>query len=929
MYSFSSACIYAVLIDRSFDSVDDIIPLQDRVSSHCCVSLLNHLPMIRYIVQIATSILLFTQSAASQEQVDISILTDRIILLSYTDGYIDHPTSGEGRMSGVAYLNTIDQIDSQSPQNYNISSASDPNYTMSQSPIVVHRKTKSVDNTNHCDSWEFIPYYGVMGCVNLADHVTRTDLYLELSDALTAGNTYDLTVSNLALSSDITVSVDYAINGTISPAIHTNNVAYSTEAPEKYGYVYHWQGDGGALDLDDYIGNDFYLIDESDESVFLTGSMSYRTDENQQETYREDVNATPAQNFNRAKIYECDFSDFDVAGRYYLSVDGIGRSRAFDISCNAYRRPFETVMKGLFVNRSGQDIDHPYASEFRPAPHHPTLTPGFAGRLQYTSTLLCDVSDEDASEADSLVWSEGIVGDLDATWGWYQDAGDWDAYLRHVEVPIKLMLTYTAFPENFPDGQFTIPESGNAIPDIIDEARWLIRFYKRLKDETEAKEYTTGGVAGHRIFGDLWGSDLGDDDIIRGSWQDTDRPWVVSGEDVPMTFAYAGLAAHIQHIYDRFGLVDPEGIDWQAESVSAFAWAEDRYDPSRICHSAEVTWYRSYAAAALHAVTLDVEYEKAMRDAFYEGGQTDPSSLTGVKGFAAYVYLQQDEFSLATYRDSIVDIVTTTGDNNLLEIGMSRGCRWGGNPYFPMIVGHGTTPYIFEGIMAYTILKDSDPTRAANYWTVMHNTLDYFLGNNPLGMTWITGMDDYGPEAALHLDSWATGDGSVKAGIVPYGPWWNSEYSNMGSWRPEWTNQWLYPTADVWPGHERWYNNRYTALGGEFTINQNTVNAAAAYGALSGSYACDDIVNSSAEVAFLPTDSIVIYPNPMSESFRIIGLLDKYDLRIIDQMGNTVLVIPAIGADFNVPVHQLGTGVFYLQIIADNGTVEMKHIVKM
>jgi len=48
-------------------------------------------------------------------------------------------------------------------------------------------------------------------------------------------------------------------------------------------------------------------------------------------------------------------------------------------------------------------------------------------------------------------------------------------------------------PGNFRDGELTIPESGNGVPDILDEASWLPRFCRRLRHELIAKKWARAG----------------------------------------------------------------------------------------------------------------------------------------------------------------------------------------------------------------------------------------------------------------------------------------------------------------------------------------------------------------------------------------------------------------------------------------------------
>ena len=89
--------------------------------------------------------------------------------------------------------------------------------------------------------------------------------------------------------------------------------------------------------------------------------------------------------------------------------------------------------------------------------------------------------------------------------------------------------------------------------------------------------------------------------IARGSWEDTDRIWVVSGEDPWSTYRYAGAAAHLAYAYQLAGVKkDPDGVDWQAEAIKAYAWARANTRPgdeeSKVSRPRDP---RAYAAACL------------------------------------------------------------------------------------------------------------------------------------------------------------------------------------------------------------------------------------------------------------------------------------------------------------------------------------------
>ena len=56
-------------------------------------------------------------------------------------------------------------------------------------------------------------------------------------------------------------------------------------------------------------------------------------------------------------------------------------------------------------------------------------------------------------------------------WGGHSDAADWDRHLGHVINIYDMLLPYLMSNGAIDDDDLGITESGNGIPDIIDEAR--------------------------------------------------------------------------------------------------------------------------------------------------------------------------------------------------------------------------------------------------------------------------------------------------------------------------------------------------------------------------------------------------------------------------------------------------------------------------
>lgn len=765
-------------------------------------------------------------------------------MLHFDDGYVDYHDLGQRREDDVLFLDALNVALADQLSSYRISSTDDPAYSNETAPDDLSRKSKGTAYVWLCES-----YQTGVGCTNTSDdHAKEHWVYLFLPAPMKTGKTYTVNVGSLAKNGS-TFSLTYDDNSSRTEAVHVNNVGYDPGANAKYGYVYHWMGTKGGLDLSAYAGAPFQLINQATGNADFSGTLTFRKSaDNQESPY---TSQTPNGNFLGAEVYECNFSGFGGTGTYVLSVDGMGCSFPFELNGNVYDEVFYWTMKGLYQNRSGIALEAPYTDQPRPAPHNPNLTPGFQGQLKYSSFRYPDATKSDNDKIDKPAWEAGIKGDIN-TWGWYQDAGDWDAYSTHARVPTNLMFLYEVAPQNFNDGQLNIPESGNGLPDLLDEARWLIRFYHRTRQAILDAGYGTGGVGGARVFGDLWGGDTKADGTTIGSWQDTDRLYVVSGEDPFMTYTYAGLAAQYAWILEQGGFTDPEGINWKQEALEAWTWAKNNTrsgdEVPRFSADLDLVASRMYAATALYRVTGEATYHTQYIADVASRGWTTSTVLENDNRYSAWLYSLMDNRSKdASTADLVRGAIRYTADFTMLYHVDKRACRWAGNYYFPMLVGQGTTPMVNDGVMGYAIASKTgtDTGKLTAYKLFMQTTCDYFLGTNPLNMTWLTGVGDRSPGEIFHLDSWYSGQEAPRKGIIPYGPWHDEQsLGPVGPWNHKWATKTLTPSnVKQWPGHERWYDLRSSPFTSEFTVHQNNGVAAMVYGFLKngpGSYAGGD-----------------------------------------------------------------------------------------
>jgi endoglucanase len=168
------------------------------------------------------------------------------------------------------------------------------------------------------------------------------------------------------------------------------------------------------------------------------------------------------------KTWHFDFSPVSEIGRYYiLDVDNNVRSFEFEISPIVYNEVLKQAMRMFFYQRAGCAKEARYAGAgWADGASH-------IGPLQDKNCRLFSDKNNPATERD-------LSG------GWY-DAGDFNKYTNWTaNYVVEMMKAWLEKPDAWADN-YNIPESGNGIPDLLDEAKWGIDFLLRMQQ-------TDGGV---------------------------------------------------------------------------------------------------------------------------------------------------------------------------------------------------------------------------------------------------------------------------------------------------------------------------------------------------------------------------------------------------------------------------------------------------
>jgi endoglucanase len=230
-----------------------------------------------------------------------------------------------------------------------------------------------------------------------------------------------------------------ALKGTVSGALRVNNIGWRT-------------ADAKIAVLLENVGATAQLIDATDGETVgsFTASSPLQTD-----AYSGDQYAT------------VDFTSFNTPGDYYLYIPSLDvRSYVFRIADDVYDIIGAASVKAYYFQRCNHDKALPYATD---------VLLGFAGNGGQWVDGACHATDYQAPAGPGSA-DNGL---LDVHGGWH-DAGDYQKTLWARGVP-QMLFAYEVNPDAWTDGQLNIPESGNGIPDLLDEVRWELDFYVRMQ----------------------------------------------------------------------------------------------------------------------------------------------------------------------------------------------------------------------------------------------------------------------------------------------------------------------------------------------------------------------------------------------------------------------------------------------------------------
>lgn len=554
-------------------------------------------------------------------------------------------------------------------------------------------------------------------------------------------------------------------------AIQLNQVGYNPRATRRYAYVSGWMGDGGVLNLGNFPAT----------AEVLSGPYAGT----QPRSHVAALPVTPRSASDAdsgGPVHEIDLAGIPAAEglRYYLRLPGVGVSWPTMISEQAVFKAYYTILRGLFLNRWAGDL-RPETTEWsRPQDHTSVYT---------------------AERTDILTMFPQTTpqNGLRPLLGGYHDAGDFDQRPMHTIVPQLLMRAFEQNPDAFTDGQLTIPESANGIPDLLDEAFWGVRGWEYLQE-------SDGGVrAGVESYRHPTGIYYADRDPL---------PYWTYSRDPHTTARAAGLFAQAARLITPYD--SARAAQLRDRAVRAYGWATN---PSHRANNPPLL----YAAGELFFLTGDPAYRTDF-DNLWNAGANKSYSLTHL-GFgdwnrsmssfiAGYARAPGATASIAS---AIKSLIAQTANSRMDIVNTKHAHRNARTPTYSWWWGEGTAQgRNVDNIIARLLLGGLSDADRQKHFDALSLAADFVLGANPAGMVWFTGLGSRYPQEALHLDSLSfirDGQGQIP-GIPVYGPTGdisNASYSVASRAQ-------FYPSPLQFPPARRYGDVRLLVPNNEFTV---------------------------------------------------------------------------------------------------------------
>lgn len=440
------------------------------------------------------------------------------------------------------------------------------------------------------------------------------------------------------------------------------------------------------------------------------------------------------------------FTTLQKTGEYTIVVPGLGQSRRFFIKDYVHQDLSAAAIKSFYFQRASTALIDLYAGKWKRS----------AGHLDNQVWV-------HASAATTARPENTIISSAK---GWY-DAGDYNKYIVNSGISTYTMLAaYEHYPNYYKELKLNIPESGNNLPDILDEALWNIHWMLTMQDPNDGGVYhklTTANFSG----------------MVMPN-QDTARRYVVQ-KSTPATLDFAAVMAQASRVFKEFSTEMP-GFEQTCLTAALNAWRWARKNPN-------VRYSQSALNAAYNPDINTGEYgDGSFSDEFrwaaaelFVTTKADSflfasNPLAGSFGVPAWPNVNTlGLYSLAFHRAKLGPAVDTTAVvSALLRLANSLKTVPTASAYHVVMgVSNGDFVWGSNAIAAnqgMALLQAYRLTGEASYLEAALQNLDYLLGRNATGYCFVTGFGGKPPLHIHHRQSEADGIADPVPGLLAGGP---------------------------------------------------------------------------------------------------------------------------------------------------------------
>ncbi len=477
---------------------------------------------------------------------------------------------------------------------------------------------------------------------------------------------------------------------------------------------------------------DFYVLETGTSKKIFTGKLQ-----------------GPRQSeFSDKKTCVADFSSITKAGSYALEIPAIGKSYSFEIKPNVYDEVSKASIKGFYYQRLSTELPEKFAGKWKRPAGNPD------DKVLVHSSAASDKR------------PEGTI--LSSKRGWL-DAGDYNKYIVNSGITMGTLLSaYEDFPEYYKTLSLNIPESNNSVPDLLDEALWNLRWMLTMQDPND------GGVY-HKL------TNANFDKMVMP--HECKNPRYVVQKGTAAALDFAAVMSQASRVFKNFSKELPGLSDsCLTAAKNAWAWAEKnpnvayeqneinkQFDPDITTgaygdrnFSDEWLW----AASELYVTTLDQNFLTKIPLNPTEKVQIPSWNQVRLLGFYSLIRNEKNTSAPAPMISLMKDQIVTLANDLSKDVGQRSYMTVMGGSARDFIWGSSSVA-ANQGIALINAYKITGDKKYVDYALT---NVDYLLGRNATGYSFVTGHGDKTPMHIHHRPSEADGIAEPIPGLLSGGP---------------------------------------------------------------------------------------------------------------------------------------------------------------